>query len=201
VARKPRRKAEETREDILTVAEDLLRTKGFSSVTMADIAAALQMSPANVFKHFHSKAVLVDAISARHLDRLAHRFTAINSDQPAPLRLFDLAQRLMEAHLDDLQQNPFLFEMIVMTAKADFPSGQRYRQMIVAGFAEIIRDGIARGDYHCGNPEDAALTVSDGLACILHPVLLGRTDCVTLRERCKNIVTLINAALQNPLVK
>ena len=70
MARRPRRKAEETREDILSMAELLFRQRGFVAVSIADIAAALGMSPANVFKHFRSKAALVDAIAEVGADRV-----------------------------------------------------------------------------------------------------------------------------------
>jgi len=62
VKRRPRRSAEETRRDILAKAEELFRERGFNAVAIADIAAALGMSPANVFKNFNSKNALVDAI-------------------------------------------------------------------------------------------------------------------------------------------
>ena len=63
MARRPRRKAEETRADILSMAEMLFRQRGYVAVSIADIATALGMSPANIFKHFHSKTALVDAIA------------------------------------------------------------------------------------------------------------------------------------------
>ena len=68
VARRPRKSAEETREEILNTAERLFRTHGFARVAIADIAAELSMSPANVFKHFRTKASLVDAIATRAIE-------------------------------------------------------------------------------------------------------------------------------------
>ena len=71
--RRPRRSAEETREEILNTAESLFRTHGYASVAIADIAAALSMSPANVFKHFRTKTSLVDAIATRAIEKFEKR--------------------------------------------------------------------------------------------------------------------------------
>ena len=80
VRRRPRRSAEETRRDILAKAEELFRERGFNAVAIADIAAALGMSPANVFKNFSSKNALVDALGfeqigafERHICPLEYR--------------------------------------------------------------------------------------------------------------------------------
>ena len=44
MARRPRRKAEETREDILSMADTLFRQRGFVAVSIADIASSLHMA-------------------------------------------------------------------------------------------------------------------------------------------------------------
>ena len=201
MTRRPRRKGEETREDILSTAEQLFREQGFSKTTIADIAAALSMSPANVFKHFHSKTALADAIAARHLSRFTERLSSADIGLSAPERLLNLAMRLMEAHLKDFQDEPYLYEMVMMTARSGLPSGKIYRQLIERKFAEIIRDGVEAGLYFCEAPEKTAVFVSACLVGVLHPVLVIEAEHDELPARCRGIVALINNALQNPLAK
>jgi TetR/AcrR family transcriptional repressor of the ameABC operon len=62
---------------------------------------------------------------------------------------------------------------------------------------DIIREGMTEGRYHCRNPEGAARTVADILACVLHPVLIARDDKETLVHRAEEIVGFVDAALQN----
>jgi TetR/AcrR family transcriptional repressor of the ameABC operon len=197
MARRPRRKAEETREDILTMAELLFRQRGFVAVSIADIAASLGMSPANVFKHFRSKSALVDAIAERHLGNVADRFASFDDDLPPKEQLLRFVLRLLDSHLEDIQQNPYLFEMVLMTVEAKLDAAVRYRERIVRKLDDIIRKGIATGRYHCASPEDAASTVADVLASVLHPVLIARDDKDTLVHRAQQIVTFVDAALQN----
>ncbi|WP_164901876.1 TetR/AcrR family transcriptional regulator [Neorhizobium lilium] len=199
--RRPRRKAEETRDDILAAAEILLRKKGLTAFSIANLAAELKMSPANVFKHFHSKTALADAICERHVVQMIGRFQAFDEPIAAPERLVIAVRRLMETHLADIKENPYLFEMLVVVSEADLPSGRHYKQLIENLFANLVRHGIETGVYKC--TEDSAITrnVGSAFASVLHPVFLMRADEAELRERCDGLAALVNAALQNPLAK
>lgn len=195
MARRPRRRAEETREDILLVAEQLFRQRGFVAVSIADIAASLGMSPANVFKHFHSKTALVDAIAERHLTDVADRFVA--DDLPPHEQLLRFVLRLLDSHLEDIQKNPYIFEMVLVSIEAKIEAGRRYREKIIKRLEAIIREGVTEGRYHCDDPARAANTVADVLASVLHPVLIAREDKETLVQKARQIVTFADAALQN----
>ncbi len=195
MGRRPRRKAEETREDILSMADMLFRQRGFVAVSIADIAAALGMSPANVFKHFHAKIALIDAIAERHLSDVADRF--VPDDLPPEEQLLRFVLRLLDSHLEDIQQNPFIFEMVLMSIDAKIEAGKRYREKVIDRLEAIIRQGVAEGRYHCLDVNRAANTVSDVLSSVLHPVLIAREDRDVLVERASQIVKFADTALQN----
>jgi len=199
--RRPRRKAEETREDILATAETLFRTQGIAKSSIADIAQQLNMSPANVFKHFHSKSVLVDAICDRHVRRMVERFSSFDDPAPAPERLHLVVRKLMEAHLQDIRENPFFLELVFLMPKAELESGQHYRDLIEELFRDLITDGIRSGVYHCDDPVAVAGFVSSAFASVLHPVFLAEATEDELQDRCAGIARLVNAALQSPLAK
>lgn len=199
--RRPRRKAEETREDILSTAETLFREQGIAKCSIADVAHALHMSPANIFKHFHSKAALADAICDRHISRMIGRFGTMDEPAPAPERLVIVVRKLMEAHLQDIRDNPYLFEMIFLMSEADLPSGRHYKELIEGLFYKLIRHGVESGVYQCRDIETTSRHVSAAFASVLHPVLLVKSDEAELHERCDGLAELVNAALQNALAK
>ncbi|MGK6315209.1 TetR family transcriptional regulator [Neorhizobium sp. DT-125] len=199
--RRPRRKAEETREDILATAETLFRERGIAKCSIADVAHALHMSPANIFKHFHSKAALADAICDRHISRMIGRFGTLDEPAPAPERLAIVVRKLMEAHLQDIRENPFLFEMIFLMSEADLPSGRHYKALIETLFADLIRQGVESGAYKCVDPHAVSRHVAAAFASVLHPVILAKSGETELYDRCEGLTRLVNAALQNPLVK
>ncbi len=200
-ARRPRRKAEQTRTDILGVAERLFRERGYSHVAIADIAATLDMSPANIFKHFHSKTRLVDAISAQHIEKSVGRFAQPDTTRPAPERLLLLVEQLMESHIRDLEENPYVFEMLLLTASQELQCAHRYREMMVAEIEAIILDGVKKGAYPIQDGHKSATAASYAFACVLHPVMIANERPDILATRCKEVVDLVNAALRNPLAK
>lgn len=198
---RPRRSAEETRRDILAMTEQLFRARGFGAVSIADIAAALSMSPANVFKHFHSKNALVDAIFLQQIRLLEQKLDPLDASHPPFERLRHLARSLMENHRRDLNDNPYIFEMILMTAKRELACGRHYENVITGLLANIISDGIETGIYAETDVEKSALTALYALTGILHPALIAHEDIDILATRCDELTRLVDAALRNGIDK
>ncbi|WP_237369250.1 TetR/AcrR family transcriptional regulator [Rhizobium sp. SL42] len=183
------------------MAENLFRLHGYASVTIADIAAELSMSPANVFKHFRTKASLVDAIATRAIQETINELKVLDQNKPAPVRLYELARHLMDEHLADQKDAPFVFEMIQVTIREELDCGERFREMVVETIAEIIRAGKSQGLYHVTDIHRYAGATFDALACVIHPVMLGMENADKLATRCKEVVNLIDIALRSPLAK
>ncbi len=53
----------DTRERILVVAERLFREIGYQKTTVGDIAKAMHMSPANVYRFFDSKKAIHEGVA------------------------------------------------------------------------------------------------------------------------------------------
>src|SRR5215470_8512499 len=70
-------KFDDTRARIMDTAEALFRRLGFAKTAVADIAAELKMSPANVYRFFPSKNAIVEAICQRCLGELEDRAWAV----------------------------------------------------------------------------------------------------------------------------
>lgn len=199
--RRPRRSAEETREEILNTAEELFRTHGYASVSIADIAADLAMSPANVFKHFRTKTSLVDAIATRAIEQKVRDLSELDATRSASERLSALAHHLMMEHFNDRKDTPFVFEMILVTIREELDCGERFRVMIVDMLTRIIKAGIEEGCYHVDDIPRLANASFDALVCVIHPVMIGLEKTDILATRCDHVVKLIDAALRSPLAK
>ncbi|MBP1852045.1 TetR/AcrR family transcriptional regulator [Rhizobium halophytocola] len=194
--RRPRRRASETRQDILDTAETLFRARGYASVAMADVAAALDMSPANVFKHFRTKSDLVTAITLRHLETAIDRLARLESTGPAPTRMRRLIGDLMEAHLGDLEDRPHLFEMVMMATHEEQVCSERYCEMMTTAIRQIIEDGCREGSFKVDDPERAARATFYSCNALLHPLLLRHTSTDKLATRLDEVLWLVIAALQ-----
>ena len=70
-------KPDDTRARIMETAEALFRRLGFAKTAVADIAAELRMSPANVYRFFPSKNAIVEAICRRCLTEVEEKAWAV----------------------------------------------------------------------------------------------------------------------------
>lgn len=183
------------------MAEAVFREKGFAGTTIADIAAGLGMSPANVFKHFRSKTVLAEAIAERHIEELVGALEGVDLSLPVMERLGHFVRRLMESHLRSLQQSPYIFEIVLMTSGGDMSCGLRYKQLLEDCFVEMVRHGVEEGAYFSADIEKTARCISASFACVLHPVFLVRYAPEELRTRCDEVIEFVNRSLTNPLAR
>ncbi|TPW27531.1 TetR/AcrR family transcriptional regulator [Martelella alba] len=201
--RRPRRKAEETREDILNTAEALFREKGYSGVSIADIAAALEMSPANVFKHFQSKLVLGQAIAHRYGEKFRARCDEVQQDAglPADIRLTRFVDRLTKDHLQKMQNDRYLFEMLPFVFEDPENKGRMYRGLVRDRIADILADGMDAQLFRKGDPVRDAEVIVDMLTCVLHPNMVKCADMATQSDKAHAILRLVDAGLKYGVAK
>src|SRR5919198_3951819 len=67
----------DVRERILVTAERLFREIGYQKTTVADIAKALRMSPANVYRFFDSKKSINAGVARRLMGQVERESQAI----------------------------------------------------------------------------------------------------------------------------
>src|SRR5947199_4148096 len=92
-------KADDTRARIMDAAEGLFRRLGFAKTAVADIAAELGMSPANVYRFFASKNAIVEAICQRCLGELEEKAWAVARGRGAAAdRLEQLVREIFAYH-------------------------------------------------------------------------------------------------------
>lgn len=199
--RRARRKASETREEILNVAERLFRERGFAGVSIADIAAELEMSPANIFKHFQNKLALGRATAYRHGRKLAVRCRDEGLGQPPDIRLMMFLKRLSHEHLNDMCENHYLFEMMPLVFEDPQKEGRIYRKLIEAHVASLIAEAMEQGVYCNGDAARAASIVIDMMACVLHPKMLGCADHATVNGKTEIILEIIDTGLRYCVAK
>lgn len=103
---KTRRKGDDTREQILTVAEAAVLAKGFSATSIEEIIAAVGITKSGFFYHFRDKGELAKGLLLRYLDEdkrllddLFRRADELNSD---PLHGFLVALKLFAEMLANL---------------------------------------------------------------------------------------------------
>jgi AcrR family transcriptional regulator len=90
---------DDTRARIMATAEVLFRRLGFAKTAVADIAAELKMSPANVYRFFPSKNAIIEAICRRCLSEVEEKAWAVaRAKGPAPQRMERLFLEILAYH-------------------------------------------------------------------------------------------------------
>jgi AcrR family transcriptional regulator len=169
-ATEPESKGTETRERILAAAEDLLRRHGIAKTTVVDVARALEMSHANVYRHFASKSELQDAVAERWLHKVMEPLRKIVAEKgDAAERLERWVETLAAQKRAKVLNDPSLFEAYHAVA-------MEARHVIEAHLAElhehigsIIRDGVASGAFKVKNTKEAATAGLNATSRFHHP--------------------------------
>src|SRR5262245_29811176 len=113
-----RTKPDDTRARIVETADTLFRRLGFAKTAVADIAAELQMSPANVYRFFPSKIAIVQAICQRCLSEVEENAWAIaRSKATASQRIERLLLGIPPYHKENMRTGRRVHHIVLGRAR------------------------------------------------------------------------------------
>lgn len=167
--------AEETRERILVAAEELFRRIGFYKTTVGDVAEALGMSSANIYRFFPSKMAINEALCEKLLKTLLAAATAAASGHGSPSeRVFNLLMTLHRHHRDHLTNQERVHEMVLVAMEEDWSSIEAFIKTCKGMVAKLIAEGQTAGEFGPGDPEMLAELTFSACVAIVHPMLIAK---------------------------
>jgi AcrR family transcriptional regulator len=159
-----------TPDQILEAAEDVLRRFGPAKATVVDVARALGVSHGSVYRHFPSKAALRDAVTERWLARISEPLAAVVAgDSPAPERLKRWLDLLIAAKRRRALDDPALFATYMELVAGARDVVKAHVSHLTEQIAQIIVDGVARGEFAVADPAAAGRAVFDATARFHNP--------------------------------
>jgi len=161
------RRREDYRETVLHAAERVILRKGFSALTMDDVAREAQLSKTTIYKYIAGKGVLFFEIMAHYLDEIRDRVAGIvDGPGSAGEKLGRVVRAILESGEDMKYVNRVLWmDKAVLKLMRVFapPPGKagaappadrkmmamlrQKRQMLVDLGARIIEEGVASGEF------------------------------------------------------
>ena len=155
---------------ILDAAEAVLRRHGVAKTTVVDVARALGVSHAAVYRHFPSKAALQDAVAERWLHAVAEPLEAV-ADAPGPAgeRLAGWVRALAAVKRRKVRSDPELFDTYHALAEGARAVVAAHVDALLAQLGRIVRDGIAAGEFAPADPAAAARAVLEATALYHRP--------------------------------
>ena len=172
---KPKTRPDDTRERIMQTAEVLFRRLGFAKTAVADIAAELKMSPANVYRFFPSKNAIVEAICKRCLGEVEEKAWAVaRSKTPAAQRLERLILEILAYHRENLVTEQRVNELVVAAIEDNWETIRAHKDLMRNVAELILRDGIAAGEFEALDPRETAELFRLSVIAFTHPLIVGQ---------------------------
>jgi len=144
----------ETRKDeIIQTSAVLFQKKGYSAVTMRDIAKAMGIKAASLYNHIKSKQEILSEIIISLAEQFTEQMKIIkNSDDNS----IDKLKQIVALHVNTTSNNQFGMASLNndwMHLEAELEYYLKLRKNYENDFRGIIEDGIQGSELINGNPE------------------------------------------------
>ncbi|KRN01484.1 transcriptional regulator [Levilactobacillus senmaizukei DSM 21775 = NBRC 103853] len=126
--------AQNTREKIIQVAETLIMETGKTDVTLADIAGQLGMTHAALYKHFHNKQALWEAVAQAWFNREVLQDITVNDQLPQREQLHQWLWTFVNAKKTAYNTNP---QMFALNTRYVDNNPRALRTVLTSAYAEI----------------------------------------------------------------
>jgi AcrR family transcriptional regulator len=160
-----------TRDRIVSAAEDVLRRYGPAKATVVDVARALGVSHAAVYRHVATKAELRDLVVGRWAETTMPPLRAIAAKPgPAPERLRQLFDALIAIKRLRAADDPELFAAYrTLAADAESVVAAHLEELVALG-ATVIRSGVEEGTFRAVDAVAASRAVLFATSRFHHPI-------------------------------
>jgi len=165
----------DTRERILVVAERLFRELGYQKTTVGDIAKALHMSPANVYRFFDSKKAIHEGVARILMGEVEVAAQAIMAKPgPATPRLRELLATIHRMNSERFVGDSKLHEMVEIAMEESWEVCVAHMQTIVESIAGVVAQGVASGEFEAQDVPLTALCICQGMMGYFHPQMIAQ---------------------------
>lgn len=177
-----------SRDQILDAARAAFQTRGFAATTLADIAKALDVTPAAILKYFDSKQALFSAAMATQVLELA----SLDPDQDPRVALADFAKRLIP-FLTGIIRSAIAMQMHATTLVVPFDlrDDDVPPRRVLRLLADYFARGMKAGTIRRGDPRALALLFLGPLqAYVFFHQILGVTPAYPLDDYVDALIAL-----------
>ncbi len=159
-----------TRERVVAAAEDVIRRFGPDKANVVDVARALGVSHAAVYRHVSTKAELRDLVVGRWAEATMPPLRAIAAlPDPAPQRLRQFFDELAATKRRRASDDPELFAAYrILAADAQSVLAEHVDELIALA-ADIIEAGVRDGTFRSIDPTAAGRAMLFATSRFHHP--------------------------------
>ncbi|MEC2343670.1 TetR family transcriptional regulator [Paenibacillus barengoltzii] len=185
-----------SKELVLDTTETVLRKYGPAKTNMSDIARALDVTHAALYRLYSNKAALKEAVVERWLERSLPPLQAVASEaSPASERLYRWLDTLRKFKRNRASQDPELFEMYSMLVEEAPEAIRVHRDHLLDQLTAIIEDGIQEGTIAKQDARAAANAVFTATAAFHHVAHAAEWELSDWDSRFEAVWRLISVGL------
>jgi AcrR family transcriptional regulator len=193
--------SDEARARILEAAEKQFRRVGYHRTSVADIAAELGMSPANIYRFFPSRDAINESICGRLMNEVADIAVAIaHTSAPATEKLDQLLTAVHRHNKTTSVKAKYMHDLIADATRENWAIIKLHTERLVTIFEAIIREGIEAGEFRVQEAAEAARAVKFAFMPFFHPILIehsvqhGEDTEASLRDQIRFIIKALRQA-------
>lgn len=133
---------------LLDHVEALIKARGGVTVTIAELAAAANMSPANLYRFFENKEALYEAVAERWFaPKIRIMEEVVASELPVRDKLFQFFARRFALLRGSYLADPILFQSYIDLGNEQFEMVRGYIDLADHYQAMIISEAMAEGHF------------------------------------------------------
>ena len=188
---------DETRERIIGKADELFRQFGFGKTTVADIAAELGMSPANIYKFFSSKEAIIQVVADRNLMVLSDAVQRHMAESgPALDRIEKVLLTVYRNSVDILRNERQVFKLMIRAYEQKWDCVEAWDKFLLQTLTKLVREGMSTGEFESGDAPGTAQVLFDCLILIRTPHLYQQEGRELNEKRIRGMVRFLGRALE-----
>jgi AcrR family transcriptional regulator len=140
-------KPSERKQEILTAAAQLFKAKGYSAVTMRDLAQALDIKAASLYNHIRSKQEILELMIIGIAEEFTHTIAQIAQSKMSSVQKLE---QLIQLHVDITVRNPDALAALnndwMHLSEKQLQYFLKMREEYEAQFRQIVKTGIEQGE-------------------------------------------------------
>jgi len=184
---------------ILATAEEVIRRFGPDKATVVDVARALGVSHAAVYRHVANKAELRDLVVNHWIAEIMPPLRAIAAmSGPAPQRLRQFYDALVAVKRSRATEDPELFAAYRTLAMGAKSVSTAHVEELVRLTAAIIQTGVAEGAFRRVDPLATSRAVLMATLRFHHPLHADEWREPTIDTAYEEVWQLVMAGLRAP---
>lgn len=174
-------RSSERKTDIVNSAARLFKEKGYSAVTMRDLAKELNIKAASLYNHIASKQEILVLI----VISLAEEFTEVMNDiLQSEISAVDKIDRVIRLHVEISHRNPDALACLnndwMHLTEEQLAYFLTMREAYEKNFISIVEQGVSNGELNALQPKVTAFAILSTLRTMY--LWIDRTRDVSINE-------------------